>query len=74
MGLPMRGNKWQAPSFAVRPGRSGLDIARRELVDLGDWRQMPVGEWTRMMAVFGTRADADIGTFDIDLAAKKRPY
>ena len=54
MGLPMRGNKWQRPSFAVRPGRSGLDIALRELVDLGTRRQLPVGELTRMMVVFGT--------------------
>ena len=54
MGLPMRGNKWRVSSFAVRPGRSGLDIALRELVDLGTRRQMPVGELTRMMVVFGT--------------------
>jgi hypothetical protein len=70
MGLPMRGNKWRNPSFAASPGRSGLDIALRELVDLGSRRQMPVGVLTRMMVVFGINTDDDTRIYDMRLAAK----
>jgi hypothetical protein len=71
MGAALRGNKWRDPSFAVSPGRSGLDIALRELVDLGPKRQMPVGELTRMMVVFGPNADADTDIYNMRLAAKR---